>query len=71
MPRAAKTARACRLSQMLEQNVETNMDIFKVRRVRGWWPFARKNELGQYELTVLFAHANSKVNMWCSPTGQS
>ena len=52
LPRGAKTAAACNLALTLDADAALNIDLFKARRLKGWWPFMAKNELGQFELTV-------------------
>jgi len=49
-PRGAKSAKQCSLD-MLKPDVP-QVNIFKQKRVKGWWPFHAKNEDDEMELTV-------------------
>lgn len=51
-PRGAKSSKLCTLS-MLRTDVSVPMvNIFKQKRVKGWWPFYVKKENEEMELTV-------------------
>lgn len=52
-PRGAKSAKQCTLDIMNPDVDAPMLNIFKQRRVKGWWPFAAKKENGEMELTVL------------------
>ena len=49
-PRGAKSSKQCSLN-MLKPDVP-QVNIFKQKRVKGWWPFHAKNEDDEMELTV-------------------
>lgn len=48
-PRGAKSSKLCTLD-ILKRDVPT-VNIFKQKRVRGWWPFFIKKENDEMELT--------------------
>lgn len=47
-PRGAKSAKMCNLDMLKTDNT---VNIFKQKRVRGWWPFFIKKENDEVELT--------------------
>lgn len=49
-PRGAKSSKLCTLDMLKLDNVPT-VNIFKQKRIRGWWPFYRKRENDELELT--------------------
>ncbi|XP_061500462.1 otoferlin [Anopheles gambiae] len=49
-PRGAKSSKLCTLDMLRTDNVPT-VNIFKQKRVRGWWPFFIKKENDEMELT--------------------
>lgn len=49
-PRGAKSSKLCTLDMLKTDNVPT-VNIFKQKRVRGWWPFFIKKENEEMELT--------------------
>ncbi|XP_055599374.1 otoferlin-like [Uranotaenia lowii] len=49
-PRGAKSSKLCTLEMLKTDNVPT-VNIFKQKRVRGWWPFFIKKENDEMELT--------------------
>ncbi|XP_037936219.1 otoferlin-like [Teleopsis dalmanni] len=49
-PRGAKTSKLCTLDMLKTDNVPT-VNIFKQKRVRGWWPFYIKKQNEEMELT--------------------
>lgn len=49
-PRGAKSSKLCTLDMLKVENVPT-VNIFKQKRVRGWWPFFIKKENDELELT--------------------
>lgn len=49
-PRGAKSSKQCTLDMLKLDNVPT-VNIFKQKRVRGWWPFFIKKENDELELT--------------------
>ncbi|KAG4068663.1 hypothetical protein HA402_002354 [Bradysia odoriphaga] len=49
-PRGAKSSKLCTLDMLKTENVPT-VNIFKQKRVRGWWPFFIKKENDEMELT--------------------
>ncbi|XP_055522373.1 otoferlin-like isoform X2 [Wyeomyia smithii] len=49
-PRGAKSSKLCTLDMLKTENVPM-VNIFKQKRVRGWWPFFIKKENDEMELT--------------------
>ncbi|XP_065364288.1 otoferlin-like [Calliphora vicina] len=49
-PRGAKSSKLCTLDMLKTDNVPT-VNIFKQKRVRGWWPFYIKKQNEEMELT--------------------
>lgn len=49
-PRGAKSSKLCTLDMLKTDNVPT-VNIFKQKRVRGWWPFFIKRQNEEMELT--------------------
>ncbi|XP_055370842.1 otoferlin-like [Condylostylus longicornis] len=49
-PRGAKSSKLCTLDMLKTENVPT-VNIFKQKRVRGWWPFFIKKANDEMELT--------------------
>lgn len=49
-PRGAKSSKLCTLDMLKTDSVPT-VNIFKQKRVRGWWPFFIKKENDEMELT--------------------
>ncbi|XP_031628335.1 otoferlin isoform X2 [Contarinia nasturtii] len=49
-PRGAKSSKLCTLDMLKLDNVPT-VNIFKQKRIRGWWPFFIKKENDEFELT--------------------
>lgn len=49
-PRGAKSSKLCTLDMLKMENVPT-VNIFKQKRVRGWWPFFIKKANDELELT--------------------
>ena len=52
-PRGAKSSKQCTLGMLKSDGSVPQMSLFKHKRVKGWWPFAVKNEGDDsLELTV-------------------
>ena len=49
MPRGAKTSKTCSLDTM---KVDKTVSIFKVKHMKGWWPFAVNT--GEISIDTLF-----------------
>lgn len=49
-PRGAKSSKLCTLDMLKTEEVPT-VNIFKQKRIRGWWPFIAKKENDELELT--------------------
>ncbi|XP_063079434.1 otoferlin [Engraulis encrasicolus] len=50
-PRGAKTAKQCSLDMVLKAQDMPTISIFKQKRVKGWWPFAARDENDELTLT--------------------
>ena len=59
-PRGAKSAKQCSLN-MLKADVP-QVNIFKQKRIKGWWPFHAKNEDDEMELTVRGLHTSVSLS---------
>lgn len=51
-PRGAKSAKLCTLDMLKSDGSVPMVNIFKQKRVKGWWPFYVKKENEEMELTV-------------------
>lgn len=51
-PRGAKSAKLCTLEMLKLDGSVPMVNIFKQKRVKGWWPFYVKKENEEIELTV-------------------
>ncbi|XP_061418483.1 otoferlin isoform X4 [Lethenteron reissneri] len=50
-PRGAKTSKLCSLDMLKTDGSVPMISIFKQKRIKGWWPFAARNENDELELT--------------------
>jgi Ferlin C-terminus len=51
-PRGAKSSKLCTLDMLKTDGSVPMVNIFKQKRVKGWWPFYIKKENEEMELTV-------------------
>ena len=51
-PRGAKNSKLCTLGMLKTDGSVPLINIFKQKRVKGWWPFYVKKENEDMELTV-------------------
>lgn len=51
-PRGAKSSKLCTLDMLKSDGSVPMVNIFKQKRVKGWWPFYVKKENEEMELTV-------------------
>jgi len=51
-PRGAKNSKLCSLSMLKTDGSVPMVNIFKQKRIKGWWPFYVKKENEDMELTV-------------------
>lgn len=51
-PRGAKNSKLCSLSMLKTDGSVPTVNIFKQKRIKGWWPFYVKKENEDMELTV-------------------
>uniref|UniRef100_A0A8C9U5C9 Otoferlin n=1 Tax=Scleropages formosus TaxID=113540 RepID=A0A8C9U5C9_SCLFO len=57
-PRGAKTAKQCSVDLVLNEQEMPMVNIFKQRRIKGWWPFLGKVEAELHLLTAEEAEKN-------------
>uniref|UniRef100_A0A8C4WY60 C2 domain-containing protein n=1 Tax=Eptatretus burgeri TaxID=7764 RepID=A0A8C4WY60_EPTBU len=50
-PRGAKTSKLCSLEMLKTDGSIPVISIFKQKRIKGWWPFAARNDNDELELT--------------------
>ncbi|XP_038056596.1 otoferlin-like isoform X3 [Patiria miniata] len=50
-PRGAKTAKKCSPDLLRTDGTVPQVNIFKMKRIKGWWPFIAKSQLEEEELT--------------------
>ncbi|CAM9619621.1 unnamed protein product [Lampetra fluviatilis] len=50
-PRGAKSAKQCSLNMLKMDGSVPMISIFKLKRVKGWWPFVSRDENDEQELT--------------------
>ncbi|XP_023694974.1 otoferlin-like isoform X2 [Paramormyrops kingsleyae] len=50
-PRGAKTAKQCSIDQVLSEQETPMVNIFKQKRIKGWWPFLAREEDGEITIT--------------------
>lgn len=51
-PRGAKTAKQCTIDMVLNEQDMPMVNIFKQKRIKGWWPFIARDENDEMEITV-------------------
>lgn len=57
-PRGAKSSKLCTLSMLKNDGTVPMVNLFKQKRVKGWWPFYIKKENEEMELTVDYYSIN-------------
>ncbi|XP_066536247.1 otoferlin [Hoplias malabaricus] len=50
-PRGAKTAKQCSIDMVLNEQEMPMVNIFKQKRIKGWWPFIARDENDEMEIT--------------------
>lgn len=55
-PRGAKTAKQCTIDMVLNEQDMPMVNIFKQKRIKGWWPFIARDEDDEMEITVRNNH---------------
>ncbi|KAL7873041.1 hypothetical protein AOLI_G00121120 [Acnodon oligacanthus] len=50
-PRGAKTAKQCTIDMVLNEQDMPMVNIFKQKRIKGWWPFIARDENDEMEIT--------------------
>lgn len=58
-PRGAKTAKQCSIDMVLNEQDMPMVNIFKQKRIKGWWPFVARDENDEMEITVSDLHINT------------
>lgn len=51
-PRGAKTAKQCSIDMVLNEQDMPMVNLFKQKRIKGWWPFVARDENDELEITV-------------------
>ncbi|XP_076834724.1 otoferlin b isoform X1 [Brachyhypopomus gauderio] len=49
--RGAKTAKQCSIDMILKENEMPKINIFKIKRIKGWWPLVARGEDDEMEIT--------------------
>ena len=52
IPRGAKAAKTCSLDMLKQDGSVPTVSIFKVKHMKGWWPFFVNTEEEEIELAV-------------------
>lgn len=63
-PRGAKSSKLCTLNMLKTDGTVPMVNIFKQRRVKGWWPFYIKKENEEMELTVIYVGFMGTCSMY-------
>uniref|UniRef100_A0A8C1TU14 Otoferlin b n=1 Tax=Cyprinus carpio TaxID=7962 RepID=A0A8C1TU14_CYPCA len=50
-PRGAKTAKQCSIDMVINEQDMPMVNIFKQKRIKGWWPFVARDENDELEIT--------------------
>lgn len=72
-PRGAKSSKLCTLSMLKNDGTVPMVNLFKQKRVKGWWPFYIKKENEEMELTGKVEaelHLLTQEEAEKNPTGQ-
>lgn len=62
-PRGAKTAKQCTLDMVLNEQDMPMVNIFKQKRIKGWWPFIARDENDEMEITVHEGNTIHKIHI--------
>lgn len=57
-PRGAKTAKQCSIDMVINEQDMPMVNLFKQKRIKGWWPFVARDENDELEITVSGLHIN-------------
>lgn len=60
-PRGAKTAKQCSIDMVIKEQDMPMVNIFKQKRIKGWWPFVARDENDELEITVSDLHINNEL----------
>ncbi len=60
-PRGAKTAKQCSIDMVINEQDMPMVNIFKQKRIKGWWPFVARDENDELEITVSDLHINNEL----------
>ena len=52
MPRGAKSVKTCSLDMVKTDANVPHVSLFKLRHIKGWWPFTVNTDLEEIELSV-------------------
>uniref|UniRef100_A0A8C2F5N2 Otoferlin b n=1 Tax=Cyprinus carpio TaxID=7962 RepID=A0A8C2F5N2_CYPCA len=50
-PRGAKTAKQCSIDMVINEQDMPMVNLFKQKRIKGWWPFVARDENDELEIT--------------------
>ena len=56
MPRGAKAVKTCTLDMAKKDGSIPHVSLFKLKHMRGWWPFTVNTDLEEIELAVSISH---------------
>ena len=52
MPRGSKSVKTCNLDMAKKDGSVPHVSLFKLKHMRGWWPFTVNTDLEEIELAV-------------------
>jgi hypothetical protein len=67
MPRGSKSVKTCNLDMAKKDGTVPHISLFKLKHMRGWWPFTVNTDLEEIELAVSFVKIQIQVisiSMW-------
>ena len=62
MPRGSKSVKTCNLDMAKKDGTVPHVSLFKLKHMRGWWPFTVNTDLEEIELAVSFVCNISQRN---------
>ena len=57
MPRGAKSVKTCNLDMAKKDGTVPHVSLFKLKHMRGWWPFTVNTDLEEIELAVSIVYS--------------
>ena len=61
MPRGSKSVKTCNLDMAKKDGTVPHISLFKLKHMRGWWPFTVNTDLEEIELAVSFVKIQIQV----------